>query len=131
MNDEVNAVEAAPDEVGDEAKAKQLPDPAGIKILCAIPDLDKTYDGSIIERPEAFMQREHQATVVMFVLKLGPDCYTDKDRYPSGPWCAEGDFIITKAYAGIRFTVHGKAFAIIFEDEVQAVVQDPRGVGRA
>ena len=127
-DNEVNVAEATPDE----EKAKQLPTPAGIKILCALPQLDaKFVEGGVIERPQSHDKREAQATVVLFVMKLGPDCYKDRERYPSGPWCKEGDFIITRMYAGTRFTIHGKEFCIIFEDQVEAVCEDPRGIGRS
>lgn len=125
----VNVAEATP-----EQKATQLPEPAGFKILCAIPRLDAKFaDGGVIERPASYDKREQQATVVLFVLKLGPDCYgpTATDKYRSGPWCKAGDFVLTRAYAGTRFTIHGKEFAVIYDDQVEAVVQDPRGIGRA
>jgi co-chaperonin GroES (HSP10) len=122
--------EAVQTEFTDAEKATQLPTPAGFKILCAIPSLDtKFFKDGVIERPHD--KREQQATVVLFVVKMGPDCYTDKERYPSGPWCKEGDFVITRMYAGTRLTIHGKDFCVINEDQVEAVVEDPRGIGRA
>ena len=122
--------EAVQTEFTAEEKATQLPTPAGYKILCAIPELDtKFFKDGVIER--AHDKREAQATVVLFVMKMGPECYADKERHPSGPWCKEGDFIITRMYAGTRLTIHGKDFCIINEDQVEAVVEDPRGIGRA
>lgn len=126
MTDEVVQTELTAEE-----KATQLPKPPGYKILCAIPELDKKYANSVIERPDAYHKREAQATVVLFVMAMGPDCYKDTARYPTGPWCAEGDFIIVRMYAGTRLTIHGKDFCIINEDQVEGVVQDPRGIGRA
>jgi len=64
-------------------------------------------------------------------LKVGPEAYTDKTRYPSGPWCKPGDFILTRTYSGTRFKIFGKEFRLINEDQVDAVVQDPRGISRA
>ena len=116
----------------EEKQATQLPAPSGYKILCAIPQLDAKYvEGGLIERPQSHDKREAQATVVLFVIALGRQCYTDKERYPTGPWCAEGDFIITRMYAGTRFTIWGKEFVILNEDQVEAVTQDPRGIGRS
>ena len=128
----MNENEVKPDsELTAEERAKQLPTPAGHKILCAIPQLEATYEGSIIERPDNFLKREAQATVVLFVVKIGKDAYKDKERFPGGPWCAEGDFVVVRMYAGTRFTIHGKEFCIIHDDQVEAVAQDPRGIGRA
>jgi co-chaperonin GroES (HSP10) len=53
------------------------------------------------------------------------------DKFPNGPWCKEGDFVITRAYAGTRFKIHGREFRLINDDQVEAVVQDPRGITRA
>ena len=63
-----------------------------------------------------------------FVLKLGSDAYQDDKRFPNGPYCKEGDFIIMRSYSGTRFKVHGKEFRLINDDSVEAVVEDPRGV---
>lgn len=82
-------------------------------------------------RPDAIVDQEKLATVVLFVLKMGPDCYKDKERYPYGPWCKVGDFILTRQYSGTRVSIYGKEFRIINEDQVEAVVQDPRGISRA
>ena len=68
--------------------------------------------------------------MVGFVIKMGPDCYRDKTRFPHGPWCKEGDFIIMRAYSGTRIKIHGKEFRIINDDTVEAVVDDPRGIHR-
>lgn len=113
------------------AKAKQLPDPVGYKILCAIPEFSSRFDGTSLVRPDAIVDQEKLATVVLFVLKMGPDCYKDKERYPYGPWCKVGDFILTRQYSGTRVSIYGKEFRIINEDQVEAVVQDPRGISRA
>ena len=68
---------------------------------------------------------------MFFVLKLGTDCYTDKTRFPSGPWCKEGDFILARPNSGTRVKIHGKEFRLINDDSVEAVVEDPRGISRA
>lgn len=119
------------EEFSDEQKAKMLPDPKGWNILCAAPKFDVRFDNSIIERPDKTVEQEAAATVVLFVVKLGPDAYMDKTRYPSGPWCKEGDFVMVRQYSGTRFRIFGKEFRFILEDQVQAVVEDPRGISRA
>jgi co-chaperonin GroES (HSP10) len=113
-----------------EQKAKQLPQPSGYKILCAIPDIEEKHESGIIKADITKKHEEILATVY-FVVALGPDCYTDTERYPTGPWCKEGDFILVRPHTGTRIKIHGKEFRIINEDSVDGVVQDPRGISRA
>ena len=113
----------------DEQKATQLPIPSGYKILCAIPEVEKEYDSGLIKADQT-IQTEEVLTTVLFVVALGPDCYTDKERYPSGPWCKVGDFILVRPNSGSRLLIHGKEFRIINEDSVEATVLDPRGIKR-
>jgi len=113
----------------DERKAKQLPDPAGYRILCAIPEIEDTYDSGILKSDQT-LQHEELLTTVLFVIKMGPDCYKDKERFPSGPWCKEGDFILVRPHAGTRLKIHGREFRIINDDSVEGVVEDPRGISR-
>ncbi len=111
--------------------AKQLPEPKGYRILCAVPQVEETFGDSAIIKPESVAKAEEHGTVVLFVLALGPDAYSDHSRFPSGAWCRKGDFVLVRAYAGTRFKVHGQEFRLINDDTVEAVVQDPRGLGRA
>ena len=113
-----------------EQKAKQLPDPSGYRILCAIPEIDDQFDNGLA-KSELTMKHEELLTTVLFVIKMGPDCYKDKDRFPSGPWCKEGDFILVRPHAGTRVKIHGQEFRIINDDAVEGVVEDPRGISRA
>ena len=112
-------------------KARQLPDPVGWKILCAVPQAEDTFEGSSILMSDAMRKQEEIATTVLFVVKVGPDCYQDKTKYPQGPWCKEGDFVLVRTYSGTRFKIHGREFRVIYEDQVEATVQDPRGILRA
>ena len=116
-------------EKSDEEKATQLPKPSGYRILCAIPEMEKEYESGIIKADET-VRIEETLTTVLFVVDLGPDCYTDKTRFPNGPWCKKGDFILTKPYAGSRLVIHGREFRIINDDSIEAVVADPRGIKR-
>jgi co-chaperonin GroES (HSP10) len=112
-----------------EEKATQLPKPSGYRILCAIPEQEKEFEGGIVKADET-MRIEETLTTVLFVVELGPDCYLDKARFPSGPWCKKGDFILVKPYAGSRLVIHGREFRIINDDTVEGVVDDPRGIKR-
>lgn len=112
-------------------KAKQVPDPSGYHILCMVPKIEETFGDSGIIKASESLRVEEQATVVLYVAKLGPMAYSDEKRFPTGPWCKEGDFVITRAYSGTRVVIHGTEWRIINDDTVQAVVQDPRGIRRA
>ena len=117
----------AVEESSEAEKAKQLPEPSGYHILIGIPESEEKTDGGILKARQT-IEIEETATIVGFVLKLGPDCYQDKKRFPSGPWCKEGDFILMRSYSGTRISIHGKEFRIINDDTVEAVVEDPRAV---
>jgi co-chaperonin GroES (HSP10) len=67
---------------------------------------------------------------VLFVVDLGSDCYKDPVRFPNGPWCKKGDFILVRPNAGTRLVIHDREFRIINDDSVEAVVEDPRGIKR-
>jgi co-chaperonin GroES (HSP10) len=116
-----------------EDKAKQLPDPKRFHVLCVVPEAMEQYAESeigILKSSQA-MYHEEVLTSVLFVVKLGPDAYKDETRFPSGPSCQEGDFVIVRPNSGTRLKIHGREFRIINDDSVEAVVQDPRGITRA
>ena len=112
-----------------EEKAKQLPKPQGYRILCAIPETEDTYESGIA-KSDLTIKNDEVLTTVLFVVSLGSDCYKDKERFPNGPYCKEGDFILVRPNAGTRLVIHGREFRIINDDSVEAVVQDPRGITR-
>jgi co-chaperonin GroES (HSP10) len=120
------AIEA---EEGNKEKAAQLPKPTGYHILCAIPEMEKEFDSGLLKADET-IRREETLTTVLFVVDLGPDCYNDKERFPSGPWCKKGDFILVRPNSGSRLVIHGREFRLINDDTVEAVVDDPRGISR-
>jgi len=109
----------------------QLPDPTGFKLLCAIPQVEEEFGKSGLIKAESTVKTEEQTTVVLFVVKVGPDAYKDTNRFPSGPWCKVGDFVLVRPYSGTRVVIHGKEFRIINDDTVEGTVDDPRGIRRA
>jgi co-chaperonin GroES (HSP10) len=113
----------------DEEKATQLPNPSGYRILCAIPEMEKEYESGLL-KADTTLHYEELLTTVLFVVDLGPDCYTDKSRFPAGPWCKKGDFVLVRPNSGSRLVIHGREFRIINDDSVEAVVADPRGIRR-
>jgi co-chaperonin GroES (HSP10) len=113
-----------------EEKARQLPEPVGYHILVALPESEEKYDSGLIKADET-RRFEEVLSTVFFVVKLGPDCYKDEKRFPTGPWCKEGDFILARPNSGTRLKIHGREFRLLNDDSIEAVVQDPRGISRA
>lgn len=114
-----------------EEKARQVPDPSTYHLLCVLPDIDEEYGDSGLVKAGQTMHYEEILSPVLFVVKMGPDCYKDEKRFPSGPSCKVGDFVLVRPNTGTRIKIHGKEFRLINDDSVEAVVQDPRGVTRA
>ena len=116
--------------VEDEQLKAKLPEPSGYRLLIAVPEISEKTEGGVF-MPEQLKKAEETASIVGFVVKAGPEAYSDTNKFPSGPWCKEGDFVIFRSYSGTRFKVLGKEFRLINDDTVEAVVEDQRGYGRA
>ena len=127
----IQPVSAPAEDASNDEKATVLPEPTGWKLLCAVPDVVETFENSSIVKAGQFMRQEEHATTVLFVLKVGPDAYKDTTKFPAGAWCKAGDFVLVRTYSGTRFKIFGKEFRLINDDQVDAVVQDPRGLTRA
>lgn len=130
MHETVKVQEEAAEDPKAIAGGKYLPRPVGYKLLCAVPEAQETYEGTAIVRPDAYAQQDAHATVVLFVLAIGDMAYSDKEKFPTGPWCKKGDFVLVRTYAGTRFKVFGKEMRILNDDQIECVVDDPRGVER-
>jgi co-chaperonin GroES (HSP10) len=113
-----------------EEKARQIPDPVSFHLLCVLPDAEEEYESGLIKSSQT-LHFEEVLSPVLFVVKMGPDAYKDEKRFPSGPSCKAGDFVLVRPNTGTRIKIHGKEFRIINDDSVEAVVQDPRGIKRA
>ena len=113
----------------DAEKAKQVPDPSTFHILCILPEANDAYDSGILKAGQT-VNYEELLSPVLFVAKLGPDAFKDEKRFPSGPACKVGDFVIVRPNSGTRMKIHGREFRVINDDSVEAVVQDPRGLSR-
>ena len=120
------------EDVNDESSnyASQLPEPKGYKLLIALPEVEEATEGGIIKSAQS-QHEESIATIVGWVMSMGPDAYVNYQRFPNGPYCQVGDFVIFRAFSGTRIKIHGKEFRLINDDTVEAVVEDPRGVERA
>jgi len=115
--------------ITEEKVASKLPKPQGYKILIGVPEVSDKTEGGVF-MPDGLRSAEETASIIGFVMSLGPDCYADKDKFPNGAFCKEGDFVIFRSYSGTRFKIHGKEFRLINDDTVEAVVDDPRGYAR-
>jgi co-chaperonin GroES (HSP10) len=113
----------------EEEKAKQLPDPVTYHLLCMLPKAEDEYEGGLLKASQT-MQYEELLSPVLFVAKIGPDAFKDATRFPSGPSCQVGDFVLVRPNTGTRMKIHGTEWRLINDDSIQAVVQDPRGIQR-
>jgi len=129
VNEKESNVEEINIDNSNSRKANQMPKPTGYKILIALPEPDEKTDGGIIKASQT-IHNEEVGSIVGFVLDTGPDVYSDSVRFPTGPFCKKGDWIVMRSYTGTRFMVHGKEFRLINDDSVEAVVEDPRGIVR-
>ena len=116
-----------------EEKAKQLPEPKTFQLLCVVPEaMEEFADSELgIVKSSQTMHYEEVLTPVLFVVKMGPDAFQDKTRFPSGPSCNIGDFVIVRPNSGTRLKIHGREFRLIPDTSVEAIVEDPRGISRA
>jgi co-chaperonin GroES (HSP10) len=108
-------------------KGRQVPDPVTYHLLCALPKAEEEYESGLLKAGQT-MHFEEVLSPVLFVAKMGPDCYKDPLRFPSGPSCKVGDFVLVRPNSGTRLKIHGTEWRVINDDSVEAVVQDPRGI---
>lgn len=113
----------------DEQKASQIPDPASFYLLCALPEIDEQYESGLLKSGKT-LEFEELLSPVLFVVKMGPLAYADTTRFPNGPSCKVGDFVLVRPNTGTRIKIHGKEFRLINDDSVEGTVQDPRGITR-
>ena len=110
-----------------EREIDKLPVPTGYRILILPYTIAKKTKGGIVLAKET-VERERLSTNVGYVGDLGPDAYTDPDKYPCGAWCKKGDWIIFGRYAGARIKIDGGEMRLLNDDEVLAVIKDPENV---
>ena len=117
--------------MSDDELEVQLPKPVGYRVLVAMPEIEKTFDGTNVLKTDAVMHNEHIMSIIGMVLDMGDQAYNDKERFPDGPWCKTGDYVMFRANTGTRFKVAGVEYRLMNDDSIEAVVADPRGVSRA
>lgn len=114
----------------DQELEAQLPKPVGYRLLIALPHIEETYESGILKASRT-VHEETILTVVGAVVDMGEQAYSDKDRYPHGPWCKVGDYVVFRANSGTRIKVNGQEYRLLNDDSIEAVVEDPRAVSRA
>ena len=109
----------------------QLPKPVGYRVLIALPNVDETYGESGLVKSTQTVRDEYVLSTVGAVIEMGGQAYSDKERFPNGPWCEVGDYVMFRANTGTRFKVGTQEYRLMNDDSIEAVVADPRAVTRA
>lgn len=116
--------------VTDEEMEQQIPKPVGYRVLIALPTIEETYDSGIV-KADRTLNEERILSTMGIVLDMGGEAYSDKERFPNGPWCNIGDFVMFRPNSGTRFKVNGQELRLLNDDSIEAVVPDPKGITRA
>jgi len=116
--------------VTDEEMEQQIPKPVGYRVLIALPTIEDKYDSGLI-KSDRTLHEEKILSTMGIVLDMGGEAYSDKERFPNGPWCKIGDFVMFRPNSGTRFKVNGQELRLLNDDSIEAVVPDPKGITRA
>jgi co-chaperonin GroES (HSP10) len=100
-------------------------------VLVALPQVAETYEGTSIIKTDTEKNRDHVMSIIGLVVDMGADAYGDQSRFPDGPWCKQGDYVMFRMNSGTRFTLGGTEYRLMNDDSIEAVVADPRGIQRA
>ena len=107
-----------------------IPTPVGFRVLIALPNVEETFAGGIAKAAKT-LQEEYILSTIGLVLDMGEQAYADKERFPTGPWCKRGDYVMFRANTGTRFKVGQQEYRLMNDDSIEAVVDDPRVISRA
>jgi len=109
----------------------QLPKPVGYRVLVALTQQQDTYEGSNILKTDTAKRLDHIMSIMGLVMDMGEQAYADKERFPTGAWCKQGDYVMFRANTGTRFMVNGLEYRLMNDDSIEAVIADPVGIKRA
>ena len=118
-------------ETNEEEFEAQLPTPVGYRVLVAMPKVEEAFEGSELLKSVTTKHQEQVMSIIGLVVDIGDQAYSDVDRFPTGPWCKQGDYVMFRANTGTRFTIEGLEYRLMNDDSIEAVVDDPRAVSRA
>ena len=113
--------------LADQSLIDRMPSPTGWRLLI-LPYRGKGKTEGGLYLPDKVVEDNQISTQVGFVLKMGPMAYKDPDKFPSGPWCAEKDWVMFARYAGSRFKIDGGEVRILNDDEILAKIQEPEDI---
>ena len=120
------------EEATEEAELEaSIPRPVGYRVLIALPNVEETYGTSGLIKSNQTVRDEYVLSTVGAVIEMGEQAYSDAERFPNGPWCQVGDYVMFRANTGTRFKVGGQEYRLMNDDSIEAVVADPRAVTRA
>ena len=122
--------------IAEESKTQEeleasIPKPVGYRVLIALPNVEETFGDSGLIKADQTRREEYILSTVGVVLDMGAEAYSDKERFPTGPWCKTGDYVMFRANTGTRFKVGKQEYRLMNDDSIEAVVDDPRAVSRA
>ena len=109
----------------------QLPIPVGYRVLVALPQVEETYGDTGLVKSTTTKNQEHIMSIIGLVLDMGEQAYSDEERFPTGPWCKAGDYVMFRMNTGTRFRVNGVEYRLMNDDSIEAIVADPHGITRA
>ena len=115
----------------DEQLEKLLPVPVGYRVLIALPQIEENFQDSDLLKASQTRHEEHIMSIIGLVVDMGDQAYADKDRFPTGAWCKQGDYVMFRANSGTRFKIGGTEYRLMNDDSIEAVVPDPSGITRA
>ena len=125
LEDKYKAEDKAATEAPEKTNLEKLPDPTGWRILVMPFRVKEKSEGGIIIAQET-LDRARAAVQVGYVLKMGPLCYKDEERYPTGAWCKPKDWVIFARYAGSRMQIDGGEIRMLNDDEILGTIDDPK-----
>ena len=114
-------------ELIDTALIDRMPQPTGWRILI-LPYKGKAKTESGIFLPDEVQDKKQISTQVGYVLRVGPLAYKDTEKFPSGAWCQEKQWVMFARYAGSRFQIDGGEVRILNDDEILATISDPEDI---
>jgi len=108
-----------------------LPLPVGYRVLIALPQVKETFEDTDLVKSSTTMHEEHVMSIIGLVVDMGGQAYADKDRFPTGAWCKQGDYVMFRANSGTRFRIGDTEYRLMNDDSIEAVVPEPTSITRA
>jgi co-chaperonin GroES (HSP10) len=108
-----------------------IPTPVGYRVLIALPNVDDTFGDSGLIKATQTVRDEYVLSIIGVVIDMGEQAYSDADRFPTGPWCKQGDYVMFRANSGTRFKIGSQEYRLLNDDSIEAIVPEPKAIRRA